>query len=391
MFTGVYPFQHGLLVNGARLDPRIFTAAQAFKSQGYKTAGFSAVRFLEDRFGFDPSGDEDLLKDVVLSGKRRAQIDRRLYRPADQQVERVVKWLRGIKSSDKFFVWIHFYDVHQWSTETLLPKEYPGKVDVMEHGEFFKFLMERHGLSAKALEDKEGLLRMMNNYDGRLLFVDEQLRHLYEWMQAQGFNQDSIWIITSDHGEGLRNHDYDGHGEKIYREQLHVPLVMHRPGASAGEVFDELVRTVDLFPTLLALADYPLSEAMRAHTQAFSLTLFERRERPVPWPVTYAFAQRRPKDYKGFRAAWEEGDMYALQNRSYKYIYHSEGEDEFFNLKEDPFELRNLAGGQPRDLQAAMLKQLMKMIQELPRVYGDYESPPPNPETIEDLQTLGYM
>jgi arylsulfatase A-like enzyme len=232
---------------------------------------------------------------------------------------------------------------------------------------------------------------MMNNYDGLLLFVDDQLRRLYRFMDQAGLNRDALWIITSDHGEGLGNHNYDGHGEKIYREQLHVPLIFHRPGGLERDVFDELVRTIDIFPTLVSLSGYSLPEANDTTIQGVSLhKLIDARTRNA-WPVVYSFAQRRPKDLKSFRRDWEDGDHYALQDRSFKYIFHSKSEDEFFDMRKDPFELNNLIGAEPLPQSTEMLAKLKDMLQKLPRVDGSFQSPSLSPQTLKELQALGYL
>ena len=393
MFTGVFPFQHGLLANGARLNPEILTAAKALKAKGFKTAGFSAVAFMENVFAFDPVRDVSSVKEPRAEGKVRKKnaSAKRFYRPAERQVSRVLKWLEKVGASDKFFIWLHFYDVHQWTVDEFLPPEYPAKFAALPQEGFFEFLRERHGVPAEALKDKGRVLRMMNNYDGRLLFVDRQLERLYRYMEDGGYNDNTLWMVTSDHGEGLGNHNYDGHGEKVYQEQLHVPLIIHWPGRPEKRVLGELVRTVDFFSTFLDLAGYEPADLSGLSIQGASLLPLIGNEACGEWPVKQAFAQRRPKDLHKVRTGWEGGDVFTLQDRRYKYIFHSESQDEFFDLRKDPFELQNMIGQEPQALQSKMLGRLKKMVEELPRVDGKYESPELNPETFKELQALGYL
>ncbi|NLF25468.1 MAG: sulfatase-like hydrolase/transferase [Deltaproteobacteria bacterium] len=389
MFTGVFPFQHGVLSNGQLLSPEVFTVAKAFKDRGYLTAEFSSVSFMENLFGFDVLGHKVGAKDRPSSKKKRGK-RKRFYRPADRQVNLVKNWLRRISSSDNFFLWLHFYDVHQWDEKSKMAPEYAAKFAASHQDELLEFLKERHGLPAQVAADRERVLRMVNNYDGLLLFVDEQLRRLYRFMDEAGLNREALWIITSDHGEGLGNHNYDGHGEKIYKEQLHVPLIIHRPGGQEHKVFHELVRTVDLFPTLVSLSGYSLPEVKDPAIQGVSLHKLIESPTRNAWPVVYSFAQRRPKGFESYRRDWEDGDHYALQDRNFKYIFHSESEDEFFDINKDPFELNNLIGTEHASHSAEMLAKLKEVLQ-LPRVDGGFQSPSLSTETLKELQALGYL
>ena len=86
-------------------------------------------------------------------------------------------------------------------------------------------------------------------------FVDEQLRRLYEGLASRGLADGTLWIVTADHGEGLGNHLWMGHGQ-VYEESLRVPLIFHSPGGGlASRRISSIVENVDLLPTALALME----------------------------------------------------------------------------------------------------------------------------------------
>ena len=75
-------------------------------------------------------------------------------------------------------------------------------------------------------------------------------------------NSNTLWVITSDHGEGLGNHSYKGHGQYIYNEQVRVPLIFYFSNSAYGNIkVGKLARHVDILPTLSDLIRYPLVES----------------------------------------------------------------------------------------------------------------------------------
>ena len=327
IFTSLHPVQHNVLVNGASLHGRAFTMAEMFQDCGYGTAGFFGVGFLERiTQGFDVT-DFKKYKKLVH------------YRQAQHTIDSVLDWLSGKKTSDKFFLWIHLFDPHRPYHP---PKEYLEKIDLKSQTEkdiFINYLYEVHKLPVDFYKHDFKLIQDYNNYDAEIMLVDNEIKRLFDYMDKKGLNADSLWVITADHGEGLGNHHYESHGMYIYNEQIHIPLIFYFGNrAYAHTQVDSLVRHVDILPTFGDLTGYSLDKKEKI-IQGFSLmSLMEHDEQD--FPVNYSFSQRRPWDDS--RRKWEQGEIYCLQDLNFKYIYHSEGKDEFYDLRYDPFESRNL-------------------------------------------------
>jgi len=384
MFTGVYPFEHNVLRNHEVLNPDRFNIAKLFSELGYNTAGLPSVTFMDGKVGFP-------LIDFPTTDKEQRQLERHRFRNAADMVDRAISWLSNQDHSKPTFLWLHFYDVHQWKGRGLLPEKYYKQVLEMHRDDYLDFLESEHNTPLDFFGSREQMLEYMNNYDARLLFVDAQIRRLYDHMQDAGINKNAFWIIASDHGEGLGNHNYEGHGEFLYQEQIHIPLVFHHTaGRLEQRRVNQLIRTVDFFPTLADLAGEPLTlRDLELHGISFR-SLLERGE----WSgdgVQFSFGQRRPKDTVSFRKDWLNGEVMSLHDLKVKYIYRSDAEDEFYDLERDPFELENIAGT-GRVEERFLTNQLKELVVPSdPEAAAVDNEPELSSDEIEELKTLGYL
>src|SRR5262249_41193183 len=149
-----------------------------------------------------------------------------------------------------------------------------------------------------------------------------------------------------DHGEGLGEHEENGHGLFVYQQTLHVPLIVATPGAKAGRR-TEIVSLADVTPTILDLAGEPPSPAADGR----SLRPLLAGEQPLEERPAYAGTH-----YPRFHFGWSELD--SLQDGRYKIIESSD--PELYDLAEDPGETRNLAASQ-RERYLALRRQLTVM------------------------------
>ncbi len=328
ILTSLHPVQHRLLSNEDRLlDGSIYTMAHMFRDAGYESAAFTGVIFLVafrevfDTFEFRGEG----------------------YRQAKLTVDLALDWLRARKPDDRFLLWVHFYDPH---TPYRPPKECLERMQfgsAAERERMVEWWTETQNIPLDFYEDEDNLVEILNNYDAEICSVDREIARLYSFMENRRMNADTLWVITSDHGEGLGCHDYAKHSKYIYNEELRVPLILRFPDrAYAGTQIDRLVRHVDVLPTVADIIGTSLDK-QHMSIQGHSLMSLLQREGQA-FPAQYAFSQRRPELIGGEAATdpWETGDIYCLQDIESKYIYHSEGNDEFYRLQSDPFESENV-------------------------------------------------
>ena len=382
MFTGLLPFEHGVLENGMSLDTSIFGMSQLFQERGYSVAGFSAVGFMQGKMAF-PELDP---KYLTLPQSRRRK---HWYRNAQDNVDRVISWMEDEKP-ENFYIWVHFYDVHQWAGRGQLPKRYSKRKSESGNQDLINRIVSAHNLDPDFFNEKKGIKWALDGYDARLSFVDDQIKRLYEYLSNKGLNSEALWVITSDHGEGLGNHGYEGHGRYVYEEQLRVPLVIHKTDKSMGpRVVRSDVQTIDIFPTVAELMGVSLeSKSIALHGDSLvrfllsSDSTFDKSRRFV--------AQRRPRDSLNKRPSWEKGTLYSFQDGKFKLIYHTEGEDEFYNLHEDPFEIDNLNQEQKAKEEIDSLRTGIETLLKN-RTLSEDEGEALPTETLEELKALGYL
>ena len=248
MFTSLYPIQHRVQNNSSKLDERFVTLAEILAARGYTTAAFvSGNAFFGSSQVAQGFQDYDQPGGEVPNNEGKMIV----YRPADQTTDAVIRWVESRPPDERLFLWVHYYDPHK---PLRPPKRYLDEVDPNDRRELRQladFLRREH----RSDLSKPKLLRKIIQYDAEIRFVDAQIERLFHAVQAQDPGPNTLWVVTSDHGQGLANHDFFGHHLHIYNEQVHVPLFFYfSSGAGAGHVVeDQLVEHVDLPVTILEL------------------------------------------------------------------------------------------------------------------------------------------
>ena len=380
MFTSRFPYQHRVLRNHDQLEDTFYTLPKALEKNGFITAALPAVSFLEGKVGFPQLSAEEDLKGSGIHETLR-------YRNAEVNTQRAMHFLQN-KQNKKIFLWLHYFDVHEWDNLKNLPEQYHTLHDQDDPDQLIDFITREHRISVNFHKTREKFFAAMNRYDARLRYVDDQLKKLHDFLAENKMLDDTLWVITSDHGEGLGAHNYKEHGEYLYQEQLHIPLVFYssREDLQRGAI-DELVRTVDFLPTLLELNGIPVPTDQ--NLEGLSLKPLLQTGRWADKRVMYSFAERRPKDDTTLRRNWEPGEVFAVHDQSDKYIHHTEGTNEFYDLKTDPHEEINL-GKKLTELKEIFSNKVREMLKfhESGHKLQDQKL---SPDQYEELKTLGYM
>jgi arylsulfatase A-like enzyme len=397
MLTGLVPVVHGVLRNGAELDPAALDLAELFAGAGFESAAIVNVRFLSAIAG--SFGHVEV---------RAVGRDKHGASGADV-VDAALAWLENVRKGERFFLWVHLYDVHEWQRAVLEHGADPRPIwgGATPDG-FLARVAELHGLpapepgkpyavlwDAKQSREPTGFWRperypsCIDAYDERILFADRQIERLYERIEALALPGRTLWVVTSDHGEGLASHAVAGHGPRIYQEQLHVPLVLHASdGSLAPRVVDELVAHVDLFPTLAETLGLGVSGDPQLYDRRSLWPLV--RGESAAWTRRPVFSQRCEDP-----ASRDRDEVYALQDGRKKFILHVPvpgaarfAADEFYDLASDPRELLDLGAGhaQAAGLRAA-LEERLRLYRGLARPHAELQL---SGESMQELRDLGY-
>lgn len=247
ILTGLTPKQHGA---GARTD-RFFGLSgeldylpQMLSDQGYATAAFFNVVFMNADFGFHRGFDHFDCSGLTDFHSRRN---------AGQTVDQAISWLGGLEPNQPFFLAVHFYDPHinyappsPFDTMFADPG-YEGPYD-NSWGHVPQIMAINSGQSSIP---PEGLRNLVNLYDGEIAYTDQELGRLLAEVRATA-GDSTLVMVVADHGEEFLDHGGIEHGHTLYQELLHVPLILCGPGFRGGETVQATVGQLDLLPTVLS-------------------------------------------------------------------------------------------------------------------------------------------
>ena len=164
--------------------------------------------------------------------------------PDEEVVESSLAWL-GEHREEKIFAWIHFlsphspYDARDMASHLYEP-EYEGRFQRTSTGKF-------------ETDDPAEIRRLRTLYDGEVLYADGLFGQLLDGLEANGFLDDSIVLVTSDHGEEFMEHGGFQH-DRLTEEHVRIPLLLYHPDLETPGRSQILASNLDLFPTLLGLA-----------------------------------------------------------------------------------------------------------------------------------------
>jgi len=249
------------------------------------------------------------------------------------------------------------------------------------------------------------MYHQINYYDAEVMYIDDTVKEIYNYFAGNGLNEDALWIITGDHGEGLGNHNWFTHAKKINAEALRIPLIFHmnhpkgRGQGKRGVTVNTPVEHSDILSTLTDLFGISLKSYAPGSPGA-SLKRFII-GKGKPYEKKYSFSQR---EYFKYRARWskktrpdylvyEPGDTYSLQSKEFQYILRTKGEDEFYNLHVDPYGTVNLiqtADKKQRRSMFLFLSEIRKYIKKYERI-NPVEMKKASQKEIEKTKTLGYV
>ena len=361
LFTGVHPLRHCIVSHAGDvvLSEDIPLLSQVLKKHDYVTVAVDNLhRWFERGYDYylDPGYEE------APSGGRKVT--------ADRVNSRAVEWLRGWASrrrgDERFFMFVHYWDPH---TPYVPPSPYdrmfykgderdprnPTMRKVREISPIW-FLFERW---LRGITDVEYVVAQ---YDGEIAYVDSKVGELLEVLDELGLVEETLVVLTSDHGELMIEHDiyFDHHG--LYDPNVRVPLAMSCPGILPhGVVVDAFVQHVDVAPTILGLLGLghewmdgmDLMEVLYGGREGYrEVYLFEN-----TWMCKRAIRTRKWKLIKTVK----ERDLYG----------RPVGWLELYDLERDPYETTNLAASEV-DVARSLERQLEAWVR---RALGDRPDP----------------
>lgn len=367
ILTGEYPIRHGAITLENAIAPDVTSLAETFRAAGYRTGGFVTNVNVGDRYGFGRGFEtyRYLPEDTQRVG---------IHTPAPVMHREVQSWLDR-HGSERFFAYLHATDVHGPYVPSADAARRAGAVAGPEvtNRDTLRGIVPRN--AARATPADVAHLRAL--YQAELADVDAAIALLLDDLARRGLLERTIVVLVADHGEEFHDHGGFGHGRTLFREQLHVPLIVRLPGrAHAGTRVAGVARQVDVGPTVLRLAgfDPPASIAGRP--------LLEADGRPVAAADVETVAETRLSG---------QGEA-ALVSRDWKAILRTvDGRIHLYDRRTDPGELDDRAGDHPVRVGYARQRLLELAAAAGTRLPDAVDAPPLDVETAERLEALGYL
>ena len=320
LLTGVYPTVHKAVAHEARLSRDVPFVAEEMKKAGYRTGMFSSNGYVSAKWGFDRGWDID--RNFIRESKPNSAPY--LWKTAKEWI------LPNIKAGRRDFVYLATIEPHvayNPPKEFLVKywnKPYIGPITPALTGEQLGLI-------------KIGKLKINDNdkaylealHDAEITESDTAFKTFVGDLKAAGIYDKSVVIVVSDHGDQFYEHGSVGHGDTVYQELTHVPLMIRAPGLfPKGHVVDADVEITDLYATILAFAGRP----------------------PTPGVEGTSLAPLVRDEIGGSpRAALTVDGQVArgLKEQRYRLVHYGPGRVELYDEYEDRREQKNVAAERP--------------------------------------------
>jgi len=431
IFTGKYPSHHRTIGKDVRLKKENTSLAEILSRNGYSTLGVTCCQLLGLESGFERGFEKfiELKPPSLLSFMFdrlycKDYIRHLIYGPdgntyrATESVKTHLK--RRGKKRQPFFLFINYFNSHTpydpprpfkkmfyngfhepriHLKEVLLNKiQRTGdkisddEVDIRRlrwiasGGGGFAFAAKKASISEKEWEIVKSW------YDGEIAYLDYQFGTLLDFLHDESIFENTLFIITSDHGESFGEHGLAVHPLCLYESVLHVPLIVSHPHlASGGKPISSLVSTIDIFPTITNLLDLKFDKEI----QGRSLYPFE--ERKIHDYVCAEYGGLHTRGFRGMKS-WniaskikhilgevDKGSK-CIRTLTHKYILSLEKE-ELYNIKDDPLEERDILN-EDRETADSLRGELERTVDT--SYYGP-EKFREKQKMLDRLKALGYL
>jgi arylsulfatase A-like enzyme len=401
IFTGLYPSWHKTHFDpahpaGRPLDGKYPVLPEILSAKGFDSIGIAAnYLFLGAGFGLDRGYSYyDVSAATPFLGATRSFFLRQrirnilirfsepwrydpVFRRAGEINDAALTLLRREKAEARnFFLFLNYMDAHSpYLPPGQFATRYPGVDRGIPSGHYDGILKDvvtrKHHLS-----DRERR-HFMSQYDAGIAYMDASIGTLIDGLKQEGLYENTLLIITADHGEAFGERDLMGHALSVYQDEVHVPLIVHYPKQQNHVAVDTPVSLVDLLPTIMEVLGYNTPKDVQGRS------LLKRSSDGDPvFSETFAHP---------LMSAWSprfQRNAQCIISGSMKFIHSSNGARELYDLASDPNEEHNLAVESASAPLEARLGDFFKAAGA-----PDRRATPArvNTQTVERLKSLGYI
>jgi arylsulfatase A-like enzyme len=375
MLTGLYPASHGVKSHETRLPEAVQTVAEEFQAAGFETVAVVNTHNIgEARFQLRQGFQRFRYVDEVVTDPKTMRI--RSPNRGEDVVLRAKELLAKRDPAKPLFLFLHFYDTH---TDYTPRDEYRQQFVQAYTGRMEGRSSQLDGVRKRGERLEEDDLRFLREmYEAEIRQFDALLGDFFAWLRTEGLLDESLIVVTSDHGEEFQEHGGLLHGRQHFQESLRVPLLVAGPGVPAGVVVTEPVDGVDVTPTLLGVMGLETSQPRDGLDLSPTW-------RGGALPARTLFAEA---DHGNLQAGRLVSDVKKMVRRGNEKLLQDTrtGAVELYDLAKDPLERDNLAERAPARV-AELRAELERYLQG---ARAGEAIPPPSAEEQAQLDALGY-
>lgn len=341
ILTGNQPFRHGARNNGTHFVPEeAVTMAEVLREDGFATGAVISAFVLDSRFGLDQGFDN---YDDDLTNASKAPMFMFRETTAEETARRALEFLKT-RGNERWFLWVHFFDPHA---------NYDPPEEIAK-------------------------LCPKSPYDGEIAYADAGLGEMLGLLTQRGMIDETLVMMTSDHGEAFGDHGETTHGIFIYDSTTHVPWIAMHPRLAQGKRIREVVSSVDLFPTAMELLGVEFNVDVDGKSLARELLV----ETAKPEP-SFAYSESMNPLYNH---GWS--DLRSIRDDQYRYI--KAPTEELYDVMRDFRHSKNIfeERSELAENSRGILEHLLS-VGEVDVRGDDIRSM--DPEAREALAALGYV
>jgi arylsulfatase A-like enzyme len=363
LFSSLHPESHGVRKITHKFPEDLENMPRAFKRSGFYTVTLSGTKFIDRNYGLTADCDD------VLSLREEEDKEQTLSTMSYAAMEEAVK--KAAESGKPVFLYCHYLPPH-W------PYHPPGEFDsryISNPQIRYWRSWQIKGMLDNGLVDevRQDISTHHKRYMNNLAYGDFATHQLLELLKRYGLYEDSLIVITSDHGEAFNDHGQFGHNTTVYDEMIKVPLIVRVPGVAPREVRQQ-VGLIDFFPTFVELFDLQV-ENVRFEGRSIAPLL--------------AGQEMEPGDYYYARAVGNNL-IFMMRGERYKYIHHDYRE-ELYDLQLDPGETVNIIGDRPALADYLRQRGLLAIAANAALRSDEGREVELSPEDEKELRNLGYL
>jgi arylsulfatase A-like enzyme len=385
LFTGQYPSRHRATSETNRLPTSADTLSEVLRRAGYHTAAFVSNPWVSHERGFSQGFESFQEVWRELPG----------VPPADRGgLELARRFIGAAADAERpFFLFVNFNTSHMPYAPDgdALAKLHPGDIEpgrldrLTKVTGLWRYIAGREQFDARDFE----ILRQL--YEAEVHTTDALVGQLVAVLETAGVLDETLVVVTSDHGENIGEHGLVDHMLSMYETTTRIPLILRYPARiDPGRTDNDLASLVDVAPTVLDACGLPADALASAGTSLLD---------PTRSPAEFVIAENdRPINgvellhgaFPDFDTTAIDRPMRMLRTSRYKLVWRGGGETQLFDLESDPGEEHDITSSQPAiaaellaDLEAWMSAHEPDAAQE------SFEGS--DPASLEQLRALGYI